>query len=262
MTTITVHSFKDGTGKSLVATNLAYFYSKQGQKTLLIDGDLVAPSLDSYFPPKGSFNSYKTYLESESSLEESIVKSIYTNLHLCYTPLPSLNVDLWSLNSSLKEKFLDRLATGLQVAHDEHGFDKIIIDNTSGINFIALNQLACSDQSIVVVRPTRYDIETAYNLTYTIFKKLSDLNPTSKRRDYLVWNQVPLPPDSKELYTIHSYIADWTDKFTETNLIHGTTIPYSATIATEMIVYTTINLVRISRYVEKYIDELISKLDR
>ncbi|MHA1167182.1 MAG: ParA family protein [Candidatus Hodarchaeales archaeon] len=261
MTTITVHGFKDGTGKSLVATNLAYYYSKQGQKTLLIDGDLIAPSLESYFPPKGSFNSYKTYLESESPFEESIVKSIYTNLYICYTPLPSLNDNLWSLNDSLKEKFSERIATGLDNAREEQGFEKIIIDNTSGINFIALNQLAYSDQSILVVRPARYDIETSYHLTHTIFKKLSDLNPSSKRKDFLVWNQVPLPLDSKELYTIHSYIADWTEKFTETNLTLGTSIPYSAIIAIEMVVYTTINLVKISRYVEKYIDELINKLD-
>ena len=157
---------------------------------------------------------------------------------------------------------LEQLITLLEEARDDHGFDKIIIDNTSGANYISLNHLACSEKSILVVRPTRYDIENAYHQIHDIYKKLPDLIPGSKRNDFLAWNQVPIPPDSTELYTIHSYIADWTDKFAEANLEHATTIPYWSNIATEMIVYTTINLVKISHLLEKYIDELINKLER
>ena len=53
MTTITVHSFKGGTGKSLIAVFLSHYFSKEGQKVLLIDGDYGAPCLETYFPPKG-----------------------------------------------------------------------------------------------------------------------------------------------------------------------------------------------------------------
>ncbi|MFQ6130262.1 MAG: ParA family protein, partial [Candidatus Hadarchaeaceae archaeon] len=42
---IAVHSYKGGTGKTLVSMNLASIFSRQGKNVCLVDLDLRAPSL-------------------------------------------------------------------------------------------------------------------------------------------------------------------------------------------------------------------------
>ena len=46
--TITVHSLRGGTGKTLVSMNLAAFFVKMGYRVAIIDMDLGAPSLQTY----------------------------------------------------------------------------------------------------------------------------------------------------------------------------------------------------------------------
>jgi len=42
---ITVHSYKGGTGKTLLSVNLAAMFADRGKKTCLLDLDFRAPSL-------------------------------------------------------------------------------------------------------------------------------------------------------------------------------------------------------------------------
>ena len=51
--TITWHSFRGGVGKSLIAVNTAVKLSQLGYKVVMIDFDLRAPSLQSYFISNG-----------------------------------------------------------------------------------------------------------------------------------------------------------------------------------------------------------------
>ena len=47
--TIAFHSYKGGTGKTTLITNLAVLYAKQGFNVCLVDFDLYAPSMSIYF---------------------------------------------------------------------------------------------------------------------------------------------------------------------------------------------------------------------
>ncbi|MHA2296209.1 MAG: ParA family protein [Candidatus Hodarchaeales archaeon] len=259
MVTITVHSSKGGTGKSLIAVNLAFYYSKQDFKVLLIDGDYVAPCFESYFPLKGRYSSFVSFLQGVSSLEEVLYKTLFTNLYACLVPLKSGIIEEWTTSdTSNQEKYLKRLLEGVNEAHVELEFDKVIINNSSGTQPPSMSQLACSDQSIIVLRPTRYDIEANYQLIFNVYQKLRYLN--SNRSDFFVWNQVPHLPESPNIYKIHAYLAEWAVKFEEEKIIHGTTIPYSGHVATEMITRGQINLVRIFHLIEPYINELVRKI--
>ena len=46
---IAVHSYKGGTGKTTIAANFAALLSKKGYRVFLIDLDVYAPSLHTYF---------------------------------------------------------------------------------------------------------------------------------------------------------------------------------------------------------------------
>ena len=47
--TIALHSYKGGTGKTTLISNLAAYYAMSGLKVCLLDFDLYAPSLSMYF---------------------------------------------------------------------------------------------------------------------------------------------------------------------------------------------------------------------
>ena len=50
----TVYSFKGGVGRSMALANLAECFREKGLRTVMIDWDLEAPGLESYFYPANS----------------------------------------------------------------------------------------------------------------------------------------------------------------------------------------------------------------
>ena len=46
---IAFHSYKGGTGKSTIGSNMAALMAKRGLKVVLLDLDVYAPSLQGYF---------------------------------------------------------------------------------------------------------------------------------------------------------------------------------------------------------------------
>lgn len=69
---IAFHSYKGGTGKTTIGANFAASLTKKGYKVSLIDLDVYAPSLQSYFDmePKKSINDY---LYSNAEVEDVMV---------------------------------------------------------------------------------------------------------------------------------------------------------------------------------------------
>ena len=57
---IAFHSYKGGTGKTTIAANLAALLAKKGYRVFLLDLDVYAPSLHSYFDknPKRWINDF------------------------------------------------------------------------------------------------------------------------------------------------------------------------------------------------------------
>jgi chromosome partitioning protein len=57
---VAFHSYKGGTGKSTISSNLSAALAKKGFTAVLLDVDVYAPSLQDYFQwqPKKSINDY------------------------------------------------------------------------------------------------------------------------------------------------------------------------------------------------------------
>lgn len=260
MTTITIHSFKGGTGKSLLALALGYHLSNRGEKVLVIDGDYYAPCFETFFPTHQKVEPFTTFLTGSCSLKDAIAETKYQNLWACYAPTPSFGQEILQADVKTHGQYLKRILEGIKSAHKDLGFDKIIIDNSSGISLMSINYLSCSDQSLMIIRPVRYGVETTYELISTIYRKLKYGDPKSVRKDYLVWNQVPLNDEAKIAPRIERYLTYWNQKFSEAEIPHGTTIPYISEIVAGMIVDNPIDLPKLTRFIQKYIEEIANKL--
>ena len=260
MTTITVHSFKGGTGKSLIAVALAHSFSKDGEKVLLIDGDYGAPCLESFFPKKGESKPFPDFLKAQAKLKEVVSDTIFENLYVSYAPSPSFGEEIIRADVATHGRYLKRLLEGIEVAREKMGFDKIVIDNSSGITLPAINHLSCSDRSVIALRPVRYGVESTYALIDTIYKKLRYVGSGSVRKDFIAWNQVPVNKDSVIDPRVGDYLGHWTEKFADAGISYGVTIPYISEVVTAMIADISKDLPSIVHQIQTYVDDLKKKI--
>ena len=70
--TLAFHSYKGGTGKTTLITNIAALYARNGFNVGLLDFDLYAPSLVSYFHKKPSLF-LNDVLSGECKIDDAVV---------------------------------------------------------------------------------------------------------------------------------------------------------------------------------------------
>ncbi len=260
MTTITVHSFKGGTGKSLIAVSMAYTLSRQGNRVLLIDGDYYAPCLATYFMPRSKFIPFTSFLDGKHKLDDVVNSTAFENLFICYAPPPRFNVELLQAGSKKHGQYLERLLQGTEYAHSELGFDYVIFDNSSGVSLSAINQLSCSNKSVNVIIPTKYGVHSSFTLLSTIYKNLRYFTPDQPRADFFVWNQVPQPTDASMKDTISSFLEYWTEKIESVDVPLATSIPYMSELATAMTVGDELDVPFISSLIQTHVDAILKRL--
>lgn len=260
LTTTTIHSFKGGTGKSLLAVALAYALSEQGKKVLVVDGDYFAPCLDAFFPNDDGTSPFTEYLRGEARFEDVTARTEFENLWVSYSPTPSFSQEILQADAKTHGKYLKRMLAGFKTAHKDLGFDDVVIDNSSGISLPALNFLSSSQKSFLVIRPVRYGVESTYNLINAIYRKLRYTGSKSVRKDFLVWNQVPIQPGSKLEPRIKRYLDYWTEKFAEVGIMQGPAIPYIFDVVASMIAESTFDVPKLTGFIGEYVDQLAALL--
>ncbi|MBN2230714.1 MAG: AAA family ATPase, partial [Candidatus Thorarchaeota archaeon] len=256
MATITIHSFKGGTGKSLIAAALGYHMSEQGRKVLLIDGDYYAPCFDTFFPQKKDGQPFTSFLAGKAAFKDVVHPSQYKNLYVSYAPTPDFSQEILQADAKTHGRYLKQILAGIKTAKNDMEFDEIIIDNSSGISLAAINFLSCSTRSVLVIRPVRYGVETTFNIINAIYRKLKYSGSGSVRKDFLVWNQVPIQEGSVLEPRIKKYLDYWTDKFAAADIAPGPTIPYIFDIVASMIAESTMDLPKLTEFLEEHIKTL------
>lgn len=68
-----MHSYKGGTGKTLLSANLAATLAKQGKNVCLIDLDFRAPSLFSIFKAGGASTWFNDYLNNGCEINKILI---------------------------------------------------------------------------------------------------------------------------------------------------------------------------------------------
>ena len=92
---ILVTSAQPGEGKTTVAVNLAFSLAQLGQSVLLVDADMRRPSIQKYFPQKGSRLS--SYLAGQGAWQQMVHPTSINRLHVLHCgPIPENPSELLS----------------------------------------------------------------------------------------------------------------------------------------------------------------------
>ena len=177
-TVISVTNQKGGVGKTTTAINLAFYLSKLGKKTLLID-----------FDPQGNASSGlgvdKQLLEhtivdvivGRTTLDQVVVKTDYKNLYLAPTTPHLANTEV---ELAQAEHRFSRLKMAIDDQSRRVGvpYDVIIIDSPPSLSLLTVNGLIASQYVLLPVQAEFYALEGLGQLleTMKLIRKAS--NPT------------------------------------------------------------------------------------
>ncbi|MEM7308781.1 MAG: AAA family ATPase [Planctomycetota bacterium] len=172
---VCIASGKGGTGKSIVATNVAVQRAALGERVLLVDFDAglanahlllgLAPQYDLGHVLEGQVSASEALVEGPNGLK---LLSGGVGRHVLLDPT---------------RRELDRLFRALRPLEAE--FDLVLIDHGAGLGYTTVTHLAATTTLLVV---TNHEV-TALSDSYALYKRAHMVNPHI--RVGLVMNRVP-----------------------------------------------------------------------
>lgn len=206
---IAFHSYKGGTGKTTIACNFAALLAKMGNRVGLLDLDIYAPSIQTYFEiePKRWLNNY---LNSSADLSDVIVEgnqfvnSGKPNADKYRSNEKVQNTDggnLWlGFSNPRSEEILQLETTGTSTAREilkklillkekmltDLRLDYLIIDTSPGIRTWSINALAISDILLLTLKSGDIDSKGTKRLVEDIY----DTFTRHGSKSYLLYNRV------------------------------------------------------------------------
>lgn len=209
---IAFHSYKGGTGKTTLAGNFAAVLTKLGFKVCLLDLDVYAPSLQSYFmvEPKKWINDY---LYSEADIGEvmqdltpkvSEIDMESNEMHPADSPQntkDNVRGKLWVGFSNAKKEEIYKLEGGADTTRKQflrrfillreqlitnYDADFIVIDTSPGIRYWSINALAVADILFLTLKAGDLDIEGTKKMAEEIYSSFTKFGTKS----FLLLNRV------------------------------------------------------------------------
>ena len=173
--TIAVHSFKGGTGKTQIATNLALLLAEKGINTCLLDYDFRAPSIGTLFGVEKKSNWINDYLLGNCEIEDVLV-DISTKLAIKGKLLlgfanPSIIAagEMIGQNEKAQLRSLRRTIDAQKTLSEESEIDYIIIDTSPGPQYSSLNAVFSSDILLIVLKNEKVDVTGTVRMLESVY---------------------------------------------------------------------------------------------
>jgi MinD-like ATPase involved in chromosome partitioning or flagellar assembly len=186
---IALHSYKGGTGKTLLSVNLATLFAKMGKKVCLLDLDLRAPSIHSIFKNETTHwvNDYLSKAcKIENVLSDCTSKDMTKGKLFVGLANPSTDAirDMESKDRKWEMEALGRLfALKNSLLKDMH-FDYVFFDTSPGLQYSAINAIVSADIALVVMSTDRSDVEGTQRM-------MRDLYELFEKKTGIIINKVP-----------------------------------------------------------------------
>lgn len=209
-TSIAFHSYKGGTGKTTIASNFAALLAKKGYSVSLLELDVYAPSLHSYFniEPKKWINDF---LYSSLNIDEVIIdvsrlfynsdNNISNGTHSNVSSEKKMSGKLYvgfcnpkreevsrldSGSNEMRKKLFQKLILLREQLISNYHNDFIIIDTSPGIKHWSINALTVADLFILTLKEGDLDVEGTRRMVAELYDSFIKLGAKS----LLLWNRV------------------------------------------------------------------------
>jgi len=237
---VAFHSYKGGTGKSTISSNLSAALAKKGLTTVLLDVDVYAPSLQDYFQwqPKKSINDY---LFENAEIDE-VIHDLSTVLNKfpsndgeqsdsskgkLFVAFSSTSKDeIYKLDGAVRQEGskIQLLRKFLMLREEivaKYNADFIIIDTSPGIRYWSINSLAIADTILLSLKLDGIDLKGTRLLAKEIYESLTKLGTKS----YLLLNRAAG-------YCLPASLAD--QKSSSTQEMYNNTVGNQATVVSKL----------------------------
>jgi MinD-like ATPase involved in chromosome partitioning or flagellar assembly len=186
---VTFHSYKGGTGKTLLSVNLAILLAKMGKRVCILDLDFRAPSLHSIFR-NGSNYWVNDYLN-----KACIIEKVLTECNIKGVPKGKLFVGLANPSTeAIREmeaksrkweiESLGRLFSLKTTLLSDSHFDYVFLDVSPGLNYSSINAIICADVVFVVTSTDKSDVEGTRRMIHDLYELFG-------KKTRIVLNRVP-----------------------------------------------------------------------
>src|SRR5918994_15494 len=204
---VAFHSYKGGTGKTTIGANFAALLAKKGYRVFLLDLDVYAPSLQTYFNEKKPKKWINDFLFGNAEVED-ILMDLTPSLQDYANDSFSSSKDkpggkLMAGFSNSKREEIYKLESGGKQENSKmqllrkfillreqllstHDADYIIIDTSPGIRYWSINALAVADILFLTLKVDELDIEGTKTIAQEIYSSFTRHGTKS----YLLLNRV------------------------------------------------------------------------
>lgn len=172
-TVISVTNQKGGVGKTTTAVNLAYYLSKLGKKTLLVDFDPQGNATSGLGVDKQALTGTMADVVTQKvTIDQVILETAYKNLFLAPTTplLANTEVEL----AQADHRF-SRLKTAIEASTGE--YDIVIIDSPPSLSLLTVNGLIAAKYVLLPVQAEFYALEGLGQLLETMKLVRKGMNP-------------------------------------------------------------------------------------
>ena len=179
---ISIHSSRGGTGKTVIATNLAVILADKGYSVALLDLDFRAPSLSMIFS-KQARNSPKCWLNDfldGRCTADQVLTDVSDLLHLkgkLRVGFANPNMDairnVMEKSRAWEVTAVKKLFSMLALLFNKMQVDCCIFDTSPGVQYSSINSAISSDLSVLVTTLDSLDLEGTKSILSDLYDELS-----------------------------------------------------------------------------------------
>lgn len=181
---IAVHSYKGGTGKTLLSVNLAATFVKHGKKVCLLDLDFRAPSLATILNVTKKDYWVNDYLNGACEIDKVLVDltdTIHNGGKLFIglaNPATEAIRDMSAKDRKWEMRALGRLLALRNSLLNDKAFDYIVMDTSPGLQYSSINAIVSADLVIVATTFDKSDVDGTRRMLrelYDLFEKKTEV---------------------------------------------------------------------------------------
>ena len=171
---IALHSYKGGTGKTLLSVNLATLFAKMGKKVCLLDLDLRAPSIYSIFKNDAP-HWVNDYLSKACTIEHVLSDCTRPDMDEgklfvgLANPSTEAIRDIEAKDRKWEMEALSRLLALKTSLLKEMYFDYVFFDTSPGLQYSSINAIVSADIVLVVMSPDKSDFEGTQRMMHELY---------------------------------------------------------------------------------------------